>query len=449
MEWWRTGWIDFFSTRAQTTTDWNAPTLPESIAMAAQSRKLAKRAKTAKTKVPDIAHIVPAGTGQLRWTITPGSITPHLAIEGAYRRQRPLYEDFTRSVSELVRQLLATEKLEGWFIESRAKSLPSLREKLARPGKEAKYDQLSDVTDLAGVRIVALLQEDHDKICKIVEHNFAIDRENSSDKETALDPDRFGYLSTHFITTYDARRTDLPEFARFKGLKVELQVRTVLQHAWAAIDWKLRYKSKADIPAPVLRRLFRISALLEAADDEFSAVTVESAQLRHLYQKQLAAGELDNIPVNADSMKLYLETSAHVAALLAKARAAKLVEIADIADVGRNAGRLSSLVFTVRRSGMRRIEQLDHLLRTNQTKHIRCLKAIYGLRADTPANKLTVETLIRLIVISSLDEQLAWEALSMTDLRLDMADAMRAFLTKRAELLAPARKRAPKKRGAR
>ena len=51
--------------------------------------------------------------------------------------------------------------------------------------------------------------------------------------------------------------------------KAEIQVCTLLQHAWAAISHDRLYKSSFHAPKKLERQLHRVSALLEEADDEF------------------------------------------------------------------------------------------------------------------------------------------------------------------------------------
>ena len=196
-----------------------------------------------------------------------------------FRSKRSLYEDFTNEISQLIATLLRVKKIDVSSIEPRTKSIASFEEKVLRDDKAGKYEQLLDVTDLSGIRIICFLEEDCSSVCRIIEDNFDIDRANSTDKSAELDENRFGYLSTHYVLSLNGNRSKLPEFARFQDLKAEIQVRTLLQHTWAAIDWKFRYKTEREAPKSLKRRLFRISALLEAADNEFSAVHHELKQL--------------------------------------------------------------------------------------------------------------------------------------------------------------------------
>ena len=161
------------------------------------------------------------------------------------------------------------------------------------------------MTDLSGIRIIAYLREDCDLICELLENNFNIDQKHSLDKGALHDDNQFGYQSRHYIVSLDKRRNKLPEFIPFAGLKAEIQVRTALQHAWAALDWRFRYKNAKEAPPEVRRKLYRISANLEGADENFSEVHKAVSELRLHYDGKIRAGDL-KIPINSDSLTSFL-----------------------------------------------------------------------------------------------------------------------------------------------
>lgn len=98
---------------------------------------------------------------------------------------------------------------------------------------------------------------------------------NSIDKRKSIEPDRFGYMSLHYIVSLNKTRSKLPEYSDFSELKFEIQIRTILQHSWAKIEHKLGYKSNSSVPDEI-RRLFSIlSGTLELVDKEF--VTIKEA----------------------------------------------------------------------------------------------------------------------------------------------------------------------------
>lgn len=232
-------------------------------------------------------------------------VDPQFLID-EFASKAELYQSYTHALEQLMRDLLASQNIAVLAIEARAKSKESFAEKVQREDKLGKYREVSDLTDLSGLRIIAYLQEDCDSISELIKDNFDVDWANSVDKASDIDDDRFGYLSDHYVVSINSLRLALPEFARFSNLKAEIQVRTVLQHAWAAIDWRFRYKSKSEAPKPVRRRLYRISALLEAADDEFSTVTSSLKSIESEYSLRIGRNDYD-IPVNKSSLEEYVE----------------------------------------------------------------------------------------------------------------------------------------------
>ncbi|HZS44309.1 MAG TPA: hypothetical protein VFC63_04355 [Blastocatellia bacterium] len=213
-------------------------------------------------------------------------------IETEYASQRPVYEAFTENAHDLLRKLIEDKGIEFASMEKRTKSIESLRGKAERGDKVGKYNSLQDITDLSGIRIITFLKEDCKRISELLQEAFVVDKLSSIDKEDEIDPDRFGYQSIHLILAYSQDRLNLPEFKRFAGLKFEVQVKTLLQHTWSTIDWKLRYKRRSEAPKKLRRRLFRISALLDAADDDLSYVYEQVSNIKSYYANAISRGDL-------------------------------------------------------------------------------------------------------------------------------------------------------------
>jgi putative GTP pyrophosphokinase len=234
-----------------------------------------------------------------------------------YASQRPVYEAFTENANELLRKLLEDRGIEFSSIEKRTKSMESLKGKVERGDKVGKYNSLQEITDLSGIRIIAFLKEDCKKISALLSETFVVDTINSIDKEDETDPDRFGYQSIHLILAYSEDRIKLPEFKRFLGLKFEVQVKTLLQHTWSTIDWKLRYKRRSEAPKRLRRRLFRISALLDAADDELSYVYEQVSNIKSYYATAISTGDL-SLEIDLDSVDALLTSRARPDGPIAK-----------------------------------------------------------------------------------------------------------------------------------
>ena len=191
-------------------------------------------------------------------------------IMSQYDHDSAIYQQFTQEVEHLLKNLISNKNIDYNAITCRLKDRKSLSEKIDR--KNGKYNSLKDLTDIAGVRVITYYAEDVDKVADIVEHEFKVDHDNSIDKGKALEPDRFGYCSVHYVVEMSDKRLELSEYQSFSRLKCEIQIRSVLQHAWAEIEHDLGYKSEIAIPKTVRRGFSRLAGLLEIADKEFQDI---------------------------------------------------------------------------------------------------------------------------------------------------------------------------------
>ncbi len=177
-----------------------------------------------------------------------------------------LYDDFRIKIESLIKELLIQKNLSFHQINSRLKSKERLEEKLLR--KNSKYSKLADLTDITGLRIITHFEDDVDLIAEAIDSEFEKDEKNSIDKRK-IEIDRFGYKSLHYVISLSKKRTSLSEYKRFVGLKAEVQIRSILQHAWAEIEHDIGYKGEIQVPQSLKRNFHRVAALLETADIEF------------------------------------------------------------------------------------------------------------------------------------------------------------------------------------
>ncbi len=190
-----------------------------------------------------------------------------------FEQDGTLYQDLGRTSAELIKMILAAQGLRVHSVTWRSKERDSLARKIASP--EKNYQALTDITDICGVRIITYFDDEVDAVAQLVAREFTIDPENSTDKRQLLDMDRFGYQSMHFIAGFSPERCALFEYQRFAERKMEIQIRSILQHAWAEIEHDLGYKSASGVPREIRRRFARVAGLLELADAEFSGIRRE------------------------------------------------------------------------------------------------------------------------------------------------------------------------------
>jgi putative GTP pyrophosphokinase len=139
------------------------------------------------------------------------------------------------------------------------------------PGN-TKYQIYKYLTDLIGIRVVCFYIEDVKNIQKELKKYF---REvDITDKTGRLEQtdDKFGYKGLHLDLRLkqDSKSVD---YKNYGSVQFELQIRTVIQDAWSILDHKIKYKKS--IPRSLKRRINRLSALFEIADDEFLRIKEE------------------------------------------------------------------------------------------------------------------------------------------------------------------------------
>ncbi|MDF2156105.1 hypothetical protein [Vibrio sp. CAU 1672] len=228
-----------------------------------------------------------------------------------YDEKKQLYTHFSKSMESLINTLLSASDITPHSVSSRVKDRSSLLKKIV---KKDKYTSLTELTDIIGVRIITHYSDDVDRIASIIEQEFSIDPENSIDKRASLDPDRFGYLSLHYVVGLSDSRANLIEYSRFSGMKIEIQIRSILQHTWAEIEHDIGYKSKIEIPKLVRRKFSQLAGLLELADDQFIQIRNELENYELDIQETIVQAPQD-VSIDKVSIYNYLKSSELLAQL--------------------------------------------------------------------------------------------------------------------------------------
>ncbi|MBQ6556066.1 MAG: hypothetical protein IJP39_11065 [Bacteroidales bacterium] len=216
------------------------------------------------------------------------------AILEEYRENLPRFEEVSREIRAALQKTFDDAGLLLAGIESRVKTEKSLAGKLELKG--SKYATLADITDIIGLRVITFYIDDVDKVASAVERLFEVDWENSVDKRKVHEIDSFGYLSLHYICS----RPGFP-------YRFEIQMRTVLQHAWANMNHDTGYKSGVEVPRRYLRNLSRLAGMLELVDEQFSQIRSELTDYRRRVQALVASGNLDDAPLDGDTFRSFLD----------------------------------------------------------------------------------------------------------------------------------------------
>jgi putative GTP pyrophosphokinase len=221
-----------------------------------------------------------------------------------FHKRRLLYEMFTRRLYHLLGDLLEQSSVPIDHIARRVKTLESFLEKIER--KKYYEHPFHQITDIAGIRIVTYYQDHIEQVRDLLQREFTIDADQSVDKSADLEADRFGYRSLHVIISLSQDRTALAEWQEFQGMVAEIQIRSILQHAWAVFSRQFDYKVPSFAPDKVRRELYSLSARLESADNDFSRLRDEITAITQAYREEVTRGQLD-IPLALESLKQFIE----------------------------------------------------------------------------------------------------------------------------------------------
>lgn len=220
-------------------------------------------------------------------------------IEDALSQHRRL----TPAIVRLLENVLSRSSIEYLSIVGRTKEIASTEEKIRRK----KYTQPEmQLTDLSGIRVITFLETQVKAISDLIRATFDVDEKNSLDRASHLGDDRIGYRSTHFVCTLGQSRRGLREYEALSELIFEVQVRTVLQHAWAELAHDRSFKLGSGLPAKIQRKLNLYSGMLEIVDGAFDEIVREV----QAYKSEIAsktASQLSDTELNSLTLRPYLE----------------------------------------------------------------------------------------------------------------------------------------------
>ena len=198
-----------------------------------------------------------------------------------YAQNLPLLHNALESFLALLGDLVApSAHMDGAKVEGRIKSADECVRKFSRKyraeleEKNTPYEIGSYITDLIGLRIVCLYEDELEYVAQLVRTQFEV--MEITDKVSAVESTEaaFGYKGLHLDLRLDAAHRALPHYALLAPFTFELQIRTIIQDSWSVLDHKIKYKKA--IPGPLKRRINVLAALFELADREFRQIRDET-----------------------------------------------------------------------------------------------------------------------------------------------------------------------------
>lgn len=228
-----------------------------------------------------------------------------------YLRVVSFYADLAEAAKRICEEAQKRRNIRPHSIEARAKDPASFGRKAIKPSKldpnRPMYPKpLEQITDKAAIRIITFFPRTVQEIDRMLREEFSV-LEHLDKGESLLEEERLGYQSVHYLVSMNNIRTSLQEYERFEGVIIEVQVRTILQHAWAEIEHDIQYKSSATIPRDIKRRFMSLAGLLEIADREFQAIQDADRDLTVRAATLISSGDFSAVEITPNSLKAYLD----------------------------------------------------------------------------------------------------------------------------------------------
>lgn len=198
-----------------------------------------------------------------------------------YEEERRLNDAVGVEIEFALKKALGDKGIKIHSCISRVKTLSSFQEKIVRKGYK---DPFTEMRDIVGGRVVCLFQDDVAKVDEVIRENFSV--QSYEDKSKTDSPDTWRYASVHYDCTLGPKFTG-QRYDWIQDRVFELQVRTILQDAWATVEHYLAYKGANSVPDELRRDFSALAGLFHVADRSFqqlfsASVTTDQAARERL-----------------------------------------------------------------------------------------------------------------------------------------------------------------------
>jgi len=179
-------------------------------------------------------------------------------VKKEFDKNKQYYEEvleiITNKISKKVKNQIHS-------IKFRIKDFESFYNKICRKNY---LDPFKECTDIAGIRVITLYKSQAERIAEIIKKEFKLIEEVKKE----IKENEFAYKSIHLIVSLKQNQITNKEL---KQIPCEIQIRTILEEAWAEIEHHMNYKH-IGVDKKTLRKINALSALLEIADNQFEQI---------------------------------------------------------------------------------------------------------------------------------------------------------------------------------
>ena len=196
-----------------------------------------------------------------------------LEIQRLYESYAPVFNEVLANIEAKLKASIKIASIPTF--KTRIKSFTSYYKKILRqkPKEAAESKSLVTLTDMIGIRVICAFLEDLDIVEQQLVTYFNVKEIERKGAQQSFR--EFGYESVHVLIA-------IPEDCKPKKeldpplpdeVVCEIQIRTILQDAWAEVEHELIYKSEFNpFDKPLRRKLASINASLTLADTIFQEI---------------------------------------------------------------------------------------------------------------------------------------------------------------------------------
>lgn len=195
-------------------------------------------------------------------------------VHASYDAYKPVLSAILYGIESKLKKTLVLASMPTF--KSRVKEFNSYFRKVLRIKPQSfETEELPVLTDLLGIRVICAFLEDLKAVEQQIVENFEIlEIERKGDDRTFSE---FGYESVHILIGIPEKMQGFSDSDKGiklpEGLVCEIQIRTILQDAWAEVEHELVYKSDfSPFDLPLRRKLASMNASLSLADIVFQEI---------------------------------------------------------------------------------------------------------------------------------------------------------------------------------
>jgi hypothetical protein len=323
------------------------------------------------------------------WRIADPAEEPSTIVDwdDSYMERRNLYEAFARRLEDLLQALCRDGGLEfGWMLTFDV-HVDDLRRDLLRAWREGQPvdDPFESRLRVIGLTISLNSPTNLQELEDLIETEFVLD--SAASRTVAELANRgprgadaaIAYELPSYLIELDERRSELPEWSAYAGLKVRIEVTTDLHDAWRDAVESLPFHAASAYPTELRDVLVRLASSVEAADTELALVGDSVERLLQEHGASVTAGKLD-LPLNGITLLAYLHASELVQSLFELA-----AEVGFHYDEDEWPGWdeiEDGPLWLLRRDGVESVAELDAFLRNALPRTRETLERFLELAAD-------------------------------------------------------------------